>query len=144
MKKGGQVPNRRGSRKQPATANSTPMAEAESLAEVLSCNQTVQGEALPAQHLLELVLGRPVKVVVHEDNESTIAIAKKGYSPKLRAMQRTHKTNMEQLYELVGDQSPGNNSQTGNPCGVVVLQHHEGVTHKGDMFTKFLEPCKFT
>ena len=28
------------------------------------------------------------------------------------------------------------------PCGVVVL-HHEGITHKGDMFTKFLEPCKF-
>ena len=25
----------------------------------------------------------------------------------------------------------------------MVLQHHEGETHKGDLFTKFLVPCKF-
>ena len=63
-----------GSRKQPATSNSIPMAEAEALAEVLSCNQAVQGEALPAQHLMELILGRPVRVVVHEDNEAAIKL----------------------------------------------------------------------
>ena len=25
----------------------------------------------------------------------------------------------------------------------MVLQHHEGITHKGDLFTKCLDPCKF-
>ena len=65
---------------------STALAESESLAKVLSCNQAVQGEALLAQHLFELILGRPFRVVVHEDNHATIKIVEKGYSPRLRAM----------------------------------------------------------
>ena len=71
-----------------ATSSSIPQAEAQSAAEVTGCNQSVQGEALPAQHLMELILDRPVTVRIHEDNQSTIAIVKKGYSPKLRPMQR--------------------------------------------------------
>ena len=67
-----------GSRKQAATSSSTPQAEAQSAAEVMGCNQAVQGEALPAQHLMELILGRPVTVRIHEDNQSTIAIVRKG------------------------------------------------------------------
>ena len=103
----------------------------------------VQGEALPAQHLMELILGRPVRVVCHEDNEATITIVKEGYSPKQRAMMRTFKTNMNLLHELITDTEPPLNYVTGNPTGVVVLQHHEGITHKGDLFTKHLEPVKF-
>ena len=53
-----------GSKKQPATSTSTPQAEAQSLAEVMGCNQVVQGEALPAQHLFELILGRPFRVSI--------------------------------------------------------------------------------
>ena len=102
----------------------------------------MQGEAPPAQHLFELILGRPFRVVVHEDNEATITIVRKGYSPKLRAMQRTHKTNTEQLHELITE-SVQNYNEDGDPSGPVVLQHHEGITHKGDLFTKCLEPTKF-
>ena len=108
----------------------------------MGCNQVVQGEALPAQHLFELILGRPFRVVVHEDNEATITIVRKGYSPKLRAMQRTHKTNMEQLHELITEDVQ-NYNEDGDPSGPVVLQHHEGLTHKGDLFTKCLDPTKF-
>ena len=57
-------------------------------------------------------------------------------------MQRTHKTNMEQLHELITD-SVQNYNEDGDPSGPVVLQHHEGLTHKGDLFTKCLDPCKF-
>ena len=56
---------------------------------------------------------------------------------------RTFKTNMNQLHELITDDNPPLNHVTNEPCGVVVLQHHEGITHKGDLFTKFLEPIKF-
>ena len=38
------------------------------MATVLGCNKFVQGEALLAQRLLELVLGRPVRLVVQGDN----------------------------------------------------------------------------
>ena len=72
-----------------------------------------------------------------------ITIVRKGYSPKQRAMMRTFKTNMNQLHELITDDNPPLNHVTNEPCGVVVLQHHEGITHKGDLFTKFLEPIKF-
>ena len=79
---------------------------------VLGCNRSVQGEALPTQHLLSLVLGRPVRLVVLEDNESSIAIVRKGWSPKLRNLLRTQKTNLQQLHEIVtagadhGDDGP--------------------------------------
>ena len=132
------------SKKQPATASSTGTAESQSLAEVLSCNLAVQGEALPTQHLMELILGRPVRVVCHEDNEATIAIVRKGYSPKQRAMMRTLKTNMSQLHELITDTEPALNHVIGKSSGAIVLQHHEGITHKGDLFTKSLEPVKFS
>ena len=57
-------------------------------------------------------------------------------------MQRTHKTNMEQLRELITE-SVQNYNENGDPSGPVVLQHHEGLTHKGDLFTKCLDPTKF-
>ena len=109
-----------------------------SMATVLGCNRIVQGEALPAQRLLELVLGRPVRLVVLEDNESSIAVVRKGWSPKLRTLLRNQKCNLQQLHELITADA----DQLGDR-GPVVLRHHEGETHKGDLFTKFLVPCKF-
>ena len=66
-----------GSAKTPSTAAATAEAETVSMATVLGCNKVMQGEALPAQHLLELVLGRPVRLVVQEGNESSIAVVRK-------------------------------------------------------------------
>jgi hypothetical protein len=59
------------SRKQAGTALHTPEAETVSLATFL------RNEILPMQGLLSILLQRPVKLVTHEDNTSTIAIIKK-------------------------------------------------------------------
>ena len=112
-----------GACKTPATATSTPEAETVSMASVLGCNKFVQGEALPAQRLLELVLGRPVRLVVQEDNESSIAIVRKGWSPKLRTLLRNQKCNLQQLHELITA-----DEEQLEDRGPVVLRHHEGET----------------
>ena len=108
------------------------------MATVLGCNKAVQGEALPTQRLLELVLGRPVRLVVMEDNESSIAIVKKGWSPKLRTLLRNQKCNLQQLHEIISADPDSLGDR-----GPVELRHHPGETHKGDLFIKFLVPCKF-
>ena len=63
--------------KQTATSRSTTEAESVSL-----CTSLVH-EAYPVWDLLELILGRRVQLRVKEDNQATIKILKKGFSPKL-------------------------------------------------------------
>ena len=50
--------------------------------------------------LFELMFGHEVPMSIMEDNLSTILIARKGYSPKLRHVLRTHKINLGSLREL--------------------------------------------
>ena len=47
---------------------------------------------------------------------------------------------MEQLHELVYETEPA--CVDGVTSGPVVLQHHEGATHKGDMFTKYMAAAR--
>ena len=121
-----------GASKTLATATSTLEAETVSMATVLGCNKCVQGEALPAQRLLESVLGRPVRLVVLEDNESSIAIVRKGWSPKLRTLLRNQKCNLQQLHELITADADQLEDR-----GPVVLRRHEGETHKGTYLLSF-------
>ena len=51
-------------------------------------------EAYPVWDLLELILDRVIKLRVKEDNQATIKIFKKGFSPKLSHVARTHKINL--------------------------------------------------
>ena len=69
------------SKRQTSTSRSTTEAEVISLA---------HSEWLPSLQLWERLLDRPVKLRVKEDNQATIKVVKKGFSPKLRHIQRTH------------------------------------------------------
>ena len=64
---------------------------------VVSLTFSLYQEGLPSLTLWECLLGRPVELVLHEDNQATILVAKKGYSPKMRHTQRTHKVNLSAL-----------------------------------------------
>ena len=59
-------------------------------AEIVSLAYSLYQEALPALSLWELILDRPFHPKIHEDNQATILVAKKGFSSKLRCVQRTH------------------------------------------------------
>ena len=76
------------SKRQTSTSRSTTEAE------VISLAHSLYAEGLPSLQLWERLLGRPVKLRVKEDNQATIKVVKKGFSPKLRHIQRTHKVNL--------------------------------------------------
>ena len=63
--------------------------------EVVSLAHSLYQEGLPALSLWSLMLGRDdLELVIQEDNQATILVVKKGYSPKLRHISRTHKINL--------------------------------------------------
>ena len=72
-----------------------------------------------------------MQLVIHEDNQATILVAKKGYSPKLRHIARTHKVNLgsisEQLEEGTG----------------VEIEYVDTAEQAADIFTKALVPQKW-
>ena len=75
--------------------------------EIVSLAYSLFVEGLPALTLWEKLLDRTDLVLkIHEDNQATILVAKKGYSRKLRHIYRTHKVNLgsveEQLKEGTG------------------------------------------
>ena len=84
--------------KQTSTAKSTTEAEGVSLTTALL------QEAYPVLNLLELILGRDVTLRMKEDNTATIKVLKKGYSAKLRHVQRTHKLDLGLVKEAIEDQ----------------------------------------
>ena len=86
-------------------------------------------EALPALSLWETLLGRSVVLEVLEDNQATIIVVRKGYSPKLRHIQRTHRVNLASLKEVFDKDS-------------VELSYVETDKQAADIFTKALEPQK--
>ena len=63
--------------------------------EVVSLAHSLYQEGLPALQLWELLLGRAVVLRVLEDNQATILVVRKGYSPKLRHITRTHKVSQK-------------------------------------------------
>ena len=100
-------------------------------AEVVSLMFSLYQEGLPSLTLWERLLGRPVELVLHEDNQATILVAKKGYSPKMRHIQHTHKVNLSALAEQL---EPG----TG-----VVIKYVATDLQAADIFTKALQPLKW-
>ena len=53
--------------------------------------------------LWECLLDRPVRLSIQEDNQATIRVVLKGFSPKLRHISRTHKVNISSVHEIVQD-----------------------------------------
>jgi len=117
--------------KQTATCSSTCEAETVSLSDCM------KKDAIPIQMLMSLLLGKPVDVVAHEDNAACIIAVQKGYSPALRALPRTQRCAIGTLHEIFHEhvQKPDE--------GRCLLVKEPTETHKGDIFTKELQPHKF-
>ena len=111
------------SKRQTSTSRSTTEAEVVSLA------YSLYGEALPTLSLWEKLLGFDVKLKCYEDNQATILVVKKGFSPKLRHIARTHKVNLGGLSEIFSDQ--------------VSLEYIVTDKQAADVFTKALPPQKW-
>ena len=101
------------SKKQTATASSTCEAE------MLSLSSGLRKEALPSLTLLELLLGRSLRLVTFEDNTATISCVKSGYSPALRHMQRTARVSLGFLNEVFFGEDGDSDTTLIKP----VLQH---------------------
>ena len=73
-----------GSKRQTSTSRATTESDVVSLA------YSLYKERFRALQLWEMLLGRNVVFQVFEDNQATSLVVKKGYSPKLRHITRTH------------------------------------------------------
>lgn len=78
----------------------------------------------------DLLLGRPVKLTIYEDNQATIKVLNKGYSSKLRHVTRHHKVDLGSVKEVLDEHN-------------VELQYIETTKQCADIFTKALTPCKW-
>ena len=93
--------------------------------EIVSLAHSLYQEGLPALSLWSELLGRhDLKLVIHEDNQATILVAKKGYSPKLRHISRTHKVNLGCISEQVAEGTH------------ISIQYVDTAEQAADIFTK--------
>ena len=112
------------SKRQTSTSRSTTEAEVASLA------FGVFSEALPALTLWEKLLNDKICVECLEDNQATIVVVKKGFSPKLRHVARTHKVDLGSLHEVFQN----------NALSLTYISTEE---QAADIFTKALQPQKW-
>ena len=83
--------------------------------------------------LLDALLGgvrRPMELVAKVDNTQAISGVHKGYSKKLKFLERTHKCSIGVIHELI-------------QSGQLVVEYAPTLTHRGDGFAKCLLPSKF-
>ena len=111
------------SKRQTSVSRSTTEAEMVSLA------YSLYQEALPALSLWELILDRPFHLKIHEGNQATILVAKKGFSSKLRCVQRTHKVNLACIAEQLESEH-------------ISIEYVQTDMQSADIFTKALPPNK--
>ena len=112
------------SKRQTSTSRSTTESEVVSLA------YSLYQEGLPSLQLWDKLLGRAVNLVIQEDNQATILVVRKGFSPKLRHISRTHKINLSSLKECIDDPS-------------VEIKYIDTNEQAADIFTKALPPQKW-
>ena len=81
---------------------------------------------------MEAFLGRRLLIRTRVDNTQAISAAKKGYSKRLRYLQRRHRVSIGAIHDLLEDAEQR-----------VVIEYVESSQQKGDMFTKPLLPGPF-
>ena len=116
-----------GVKKQTMTASSS--AESETVA--LSSN--IRHETIPILDMLAKMLGSNVpepRMLAKVDNTQAISAVTKGFSKKLRYLERCHRCAIGVLHELYDR-------------GELEVEYAETSSHKGDGFTKALQPAKF-
>ena len=111
------------SKRQGATATSTPEAE------LISASKMLREHAVPQQQLWAILLQRDVTVRIHEDNEATISIVKRGFSPQLRFLAKHHRISLSVVHELCMHDD-------------ITIQHCKSEDQKGDILTKSLDRIK--
>ena len=107
------------SKRQTSTSRSTTESE------VISLAYSLYEEGLPSMQLWDKLLGRAVNLVIQEDNQATILVVRKGFSPKLRHISRT-----SSLKECIDDPS-------------VEIKYIDTNEQAADIFTKALPPQKW-
>ena len=80
--------------------------------------------------LWEKLLGRKPELVVMEDNQATIKVVLKGYSPKLRSLVRTQRVDLASIKEVFD-------------CDDAKIEYVKTDKQAADIFTKALEPAKW-
>ena len=101
------------------------MSRSTTESEIVSLAHSLYQEGLPALSLWAELLGRQdLELVIHEDNQATILVAKKGYSPKLRHISRTHKVNLGCISEQLAEGSH------------ISIQYVDTAEQAADIFTK--------
>ena len=121
-----------GSKRQGATSCHTCEAETVSLA---SC---LRNELIPAQDLLSLLLSEDLKAELLEDNAACVIACRKGYSPAMKYLNRTQRIAIGFVHDAIFE--PDLKTGTGGSIALVKADTKE---HKGDMFTKALDPKDF-
>ena len=112
------------SKRQTAVSRSTTEAETISLA------QSFFSDALPTQEFLSMILQRPVVLRCKQDNTATIQVIRNGYSPKLRHVSKTHKLDLNGLYDAFASAD-------------VFLEYVSTDRQAADVFTKALPGPKW-
>ena len=108
------------------------MSRSTTESEIVSLAHALYQEGLPALSLWSELLGRhDLELVIHEDNQATILVAKKGYSPKLRHISRTHKVNLGCISEQLAEGSH------------ISIQYVDTAEQAADICTKALPPQKW-
>ena len=115
-----------GSVRQTSTSSST--AESETVA----ASHVLRREAIPAQLLMEIILGRRLNIELNIDNTQAILAIQRGYSKKLRHLARTQRVCIGLLHELLED-----------PDMQLSICHCPTLSMKADIFTKALNNEKF-
>ena len=91
----------------------------------------VKHEGIPLQILVDDLLGNAgTPLAAYVDNMQAIAAVQKGYSKKLKFLERTHRCSIGILREMV-DRSD------------ITISYSPTAEHHGDTFTKTMEPTKF-
>ena len=100
--------------------------------ETVSLSAGLRQEGLPIQELLEVLIGKRLRIKCRVDNTQAIAAAKKGYSKRLRHLSRTQRVSIGVLNDMVED-----------PDMCVDVDYVPTMEQKGDIFTKALLPAAF-
>ena len=98
---------------------------------MISLATALKSEVLPMLELLEQALCRPVKLRCLDDNTQCLQAAETGYSAALRHLPRTERISIGVVHESFSDKDRHE------------LVYQEASSHKGDMFTKRLDPSAF-
>ena len=99
--------------------------------ELVALNDGLYSEAIPIQTVLNMIFECEIPVIIHEDNQACISILRSGYSPRLKAMNRTHKLSIAAISESI------------KALGLK-LQYTESADQLADLFTRVLARVKFT